>query len=108
MADTPPRWQTSPPGQTTPPLPGQTSPPPEMATAVDGMHYIGMHSCYIYIVLVIDVFSIWIKTKFTARMPVRKYVDKQFDCHADCKRSVGVAPKVNLRNPLCVGGKACK
>ena len=32
---------------------------------------------------------------------------KQLVCHV-AKRSVGVAPEVNLRNPLCAGDKKCK
>ena len=39
---TPPPSQTPPPGQTPP---GQTPPPQQMATAADGMHPTGMHSC---------------------------------------------------------------
>ena len=41
--DTPTPWADTP-RQT--PLPGQT-PPPQMATAVDGTHPTGMHSCKI-------------------------------------------------------------
>ena len=38
-----------------------------------------------------------------------KYViKKRIDRHLGSKRSAGVAPEVNLRNPLHAGNKACK
>ena len=50
-----------PPGQTPPPAshtPGQTHTPRQMATAADGTHPIGMHSCFISILLVTVVILI--------------------------------------------------
>ena len=40
LGQTPPRQDTH--------LPGQTPPPQQTATAADGTHPTGMHSCYVY------------------------------------------------------------